>query len=406
MAWMKYHYGTAYDPKFDLVTKLSGMPATQRSITFHAWMYILEHAGEHDGSIASLLDAVLAIVIRKKEKVASAIISAFKQIGMIQADGQLTTWDSRQGQRGHLTSDREPPKTDAERARAYRQRKNCPVTRHVTDVTDVTDVTKSVTEDITGSTDQVEKTEENCGKIDRHASRHVTLDKIRIDKIREDNKKQEEISLRSISSSGEPTTHECVSHVPVCESDEAETIQKLTPSAEPAPDEPPAEPASSASSADPPEILPALLDLTPTTADPVQQAFNRYNHAAKTTGLLVAQKLTPGRRSKIKARLKECGGLNGWDAALEKLAASDFCTGAKTDWRADLDFLIQESSFIKLMEGRYDNHTSPNKPRSAAEALCAGADMLMAAFNRKDAMGASHPDPGAEGDINIYPPGF
>ena len=172
------------------------------------------------------------------------------------------------------------------------------------------------------------------------------------------------------------------------------------------PDEPPAEPTSSASSVSPPETLPALLDLTPTTADPVQQAFDRYNHAAETAGLPVAQKLTPGRRSKIKARLKECGGLDGWDAALEKLAASDFCTGVKTGWKADLDFLIQESSFIKLMEGSYDNHTSPNKPRSAAESLCAGADMLMAVFNRRDAMGAPYPDPGAEGDINIYPPGF
>ena len=139
----------------------------------------------------------------------------------------------------------------------------------------------------------------------------------------------------------------------------------------------PTEPTSSASSVSPPETLPALLDLTPTTADPVQQAFSRYNHAAETAGLPVAQAITPERRAKIKARLKECGGLDGWDAALEKLAASALCTGAKTGWKADLDFILKKSKFLKLMEGSYDDHrTSSAAENSWFAAGCRVIDRL------------------------------
>jgi hypothetical protein len=92
------------------------------------------------------------------------------------------------------------------------------------------------------------------------------------------------------------------------------------------------------------------------TAQEISLAVDLYNATAEQSGLPRAQKLTEKRRRALAARLRDCGGLPGWEVALDKLAASPFLTG-RTDrgFRADLDFLCQERSFTKLLEGSYDD---------------------------------------------------
>jgi uncharacterized protein YdaU (DUF1376 family) len=100
-------------------------------------------------------------------------------------------------------------------------------------------------------------------------------------------------------------------------------------------------------------------------ASEVQAAFDAYNSIAKEIGLPVAQALTDRRRSQINARLKEVGGIEGWNAALGKLRASSFCQGGSNNgWKADLDFMLQQKSLTKLMEGSYDDRQS-TAPRPA-----------------------------------------
>ena len=99
-----------------------------------------------------------------------------------------------------------------------------------------------------------------------------------------------------------------------------------------------------------PKGKPVLLDM-----DAAKDAVADYNAMAEKTGLPKVQSLTETRRKKLAHRLKECGGLDGWRAALQKVAASDFLTGKKVEWRADFDFMLQASSFTKIMEGSYDN---------------------------------------------------
>lgn len=85
-------------------------------------------------------------------------------------------------------------------------------------------------------------------------------------------------------------------------------------------------------------------------------AVKAYNETAERCGLPHVRKLTAARLSKLRARLKDCGGLDGWRDALAKLEASTHCTGGNDrGWRACLDFLLQESSFVKLIEGAYDD---------------------------------------------------
>lgn len=88
-------------------------------------------------------------------------------------------------------------------------------------------------------------------------------------------------------------------------------------------------------------------------------AFEAYNGIAKKNNLPACQILSSPRIQALNARLKECGGLEGWNAALEIVSASDFLTGRKTDFKANIDFILQKSNFAKIMEGNYNNHAAP-----------------------------------------------
>lgn len=100
--------------------------------------------------------------------------------------------------------------------------------------------------------------------------------------------------------------------------------------------------------------------------DLLAEAVRLWNEMAPRVGLASVQHLSAKRKSSLKARLKECGGLDGWVIALGKVEASDFLAGRSKDWRASFDFVLQASSFTKLMEGQYDNRDnrdgSPTRP--------------------------------------------
>ena len=50
---------------------------------------------------------------------------------------------------------------------------------------------------------------------------------------------------------------------------------------------------------------------------------------------------------------------------LEKSEDSDFLAGRSKDWRADLDWIINENNFVKILEGRYDNRKAENNKKFA-----------------------------------------
>ena len=85
------------------------------------------------------------------------------------------------------------------------------------------------------------------------------------------------------------------------------------------------------------------------------RAFESYNAVALRCGLQQASKLTGDRQRKIVARLRDYG-LDGWERAMANIERSGFLTG-KNDkgWRANLDFVVQASSFGKLHDGAYGN---------------------------------------------------
>lgn len=116
-----------------------------------------------------------------------------------------------------------------------------------------------------------------------------------------------------------------------------------------------------------------LLSFDNDDFDQTDIAFEAYNQAAGRAGWPKAQAMTKTRKAALKARLKDCGGIEGWNAALAKAEASPHLTGQNDrGWTADLDFLLQAKSFTKLMEGSYDR--KPSLDRGASGRPYAGGN--------------------------------
>jgi len=116
---------------------------------------------------------------------------------------------------------------------------------------------------------------------------------------------------------------------------------------------------------------------------PVEAMVEAFNTVAERIPLALCAKITDQRRRALmKIPIAE------WDEALRKMEASSFCRGANGKWRASIDFLLQPSSRLKLLEGTYDDHgnASPTK----FDAMLAG---VLAAAGGSDAGEAVEPLP-------------
>jgi len=85
----------------------------------------------------------------------------------------------------------------------------------------------------------------------------------------------------------------------------------------------------------------------------IDQALAMYEQVAVELGLPKVRKLNDQRKASMRLRLKEHG-LDGWAEAMQALRDSSHCQGENNrGWRANLDFVLQESSMLKLLEGVY-----------------------------------------------------
>ena len=106
------------------------------------------------------------------------------------------------------------------------------------------------------------------------------------------------------------------------------------------------------------EVVIASDDTPALTAFSVSMAFKAWNATAERLDLPVARTLTTARQRAIGARLREHGGADAWHKALANVEASAFLQGkggGRDGWRASLDFLVQASSFSKVIDGVYGN---------------------------------------------------
>ncbi len=128
----------------------------------------------------------------------------------------------------------------------------------------------------------------------------------------------------------------------------------------------------------------ALEEKAESKPDDAQLALDAWNEMASRTGLAVAKVLSDARRRSIKARLK-VGGIALWREAIAAVEASAFLRGQTSSqsgkpFRADLDFVCQEKSFGRLVEGYYgkDAKSTPaNAPAVRAQTF-SGPDWVRA----------------------------
>ena len=99
--------------------------------------------------------------------------------------------------------------------------------------------------------------------------------------------------------------------------------------------------------------------ITPPAIDEIAKAVTAYNDAADRAGWPKVQKLSPARRQALRGRLKDAGGIEGWEHALTKAEGSSFLTGQTSKpFLASFDFITKSGNFIKIMEGNYDDRNN------------------------------------------------
>ena len=89
-----------------------------------------------------------------------------------------------------------------------------------------------------------------------------------------------------------------------------------------------------------------------------ENAVSDWNQAAGDNGWPKVQRLTSARSKQLAGRIKEAGGLGGWQAALQKAGESDFLCGRNGAWTGFcFDWLVKSANFTKVMENNYENRS-------------------------------------------------
>lgn len=100
----------------------------------------------------------------------------------------------------------------------------------------------------------------------------------------------------------------------------------------------------------------------------IDSAFEIWHRIAAEFQLPMVAKQSSARKKKLLKILKNHGGLEAWAFACGKIRASAHLQGRNDrGWRANFDFMTQESSFIKVTEGVYDGNGRPKEPGKQAQ---------------------------------------
>lgn len=97
-----------------------------------------------------------------------------------------------------------------------------------------------------------------------------------------------------------------------------------------------------------------------------QQVVDRYN--AICTNLPRVVRLTDKRRRAVRLIYGKGYTPEQLDEVFRKAQSSSFCGGQNDrHWKADFDWLLNESNLVKVLEGKYDNPAAAKPPRKKAE---------------------------------------
>lgn len=85
-----------------------------------------------------------------------------------------------------------------------------------------------------------------------------------------------------------------------------------------------------------------------------RRAVDNWNYIAEEFKLPTIKVLTSSRISKLKARIKQVGGWKEfWQQVYDAISQSKFLKTGNETWKCNFDFVLQESSFVKMIEHQY-----------------------------------------------------
>lgn len=108
------------------------------------------------------------------------------------------------------------------------------------------------------------------------------------------------------------------------------------------------------SSSDQLSLVPDDAPMTASRA--AREAYALYQETADRCGLPKARTLDKERAKALALRVKDAGGMDGFRQAMANIERSAFLRGmTEKEFKADLNFVCQRKSFIRLIEGGYGN---------------------------------------------------
>lgn len=105
----------------------------------------------------------------------------------------------------------------------------------------------------------------------------------------------------------------------------------------------------------------------------VEIIVDMYN--TQCPGLTPCKLLSDVTRFAIGDRWKKYPDLDYFRSLFEAAQRSDLLTGRKTNWRADLDWLMQEKNFSRVINGSYDNAPGKQEVPTGASGQLGGAEL-------------------------------
>ncbi|HMF68062.1 MAG TPA: DUF1376 domain-containing protein [Phyllobacterium sp.] len=125
------------------------------------------------------------------------------------------------------------------------------------------------------------------------------------------------------------------------------------------------------------EITGKNKDSANAESEVVELAVEAYSTLAEKIGLPTIRALNDERQRKLVGILSQYGGLPVWNEALSKVESSHFLRGENDrGWVASFDFLLQPSSFLKLIEGRYNDRALPQQHAHSPPQLHSSGDEI------------------------------
>jgi hypothetical protein len=98
-----------------------------------------------------------------------------------------------------------------------------------------------------------------------------------------------------------------------------------------------------------------------------EEASEAWNEAAERLSLSKVMLLNADRRRSLSRRLKELGGIEGWQAMLEIIGKSPHLLGENDrDWKVTFDWILKPANLTKVMEGNYVR-SKTYRPNSIAD---------------------------------------